>query len=173
MSNFTSGNELVQKIKDSDLVQKITDNDLVKKLKESPTVQTITALTSNKAKEVVKNLTKQQAVALVQKIQSSPKAKEMAQTPLVQELKKVIVSPIDNNETIQDAEVIESTVTKANQDNNTMKYVAVGAATLTGLYLISRTFANREPASKKSAKADLQGTPKKSSRAKKTLAISM
>jgi hypothetical protein len=148
-------------------------SDLVSKLTSNPTVQTITNLTATSAKEVVKDFTKQQAIALVQKIQNSPRSIEMAKTPLVQELKKVIVSPSAKTETIQDAEVIESTVAKANKENNTMKYVAVGAAALTGLYLFSRSLANREPATKKSANADLQGTPKKSSRAKKTLAISM
>jgi hypothetical protein len=147
--------------------------DLVSKLTTNPTVQTIANLTANKAKEVVQDFTKQQAVQLLQKVQNSPKAQEMAKSPLVQELKKVIVSPTDQKDNIQEAEVVESNITRTNQTNNTVKYVAMGVAAFTTVYVLSKAFAQQRSAISKSNEQDLQGTPKKSSRTKRVLAISM
>ncbi|MFN7703297.1 MAG: hypothetical protein ACK5OS_01645 [Chryseotalea sp.] len=148
-------------------------SELVNRLTSSPSVQTITNLTTNKAKEVAQEFTRQQALQLLQKVQKSPKVQEMAKSPLVQELKKVIVAPTKQNDNIQEAEVIESKIEKPNKTDNTVKYVAMGVAAATGLYVLSKAFTQQRSAISKSNKQDLQGTPKKSSRTKNVLAISM
>jgi hypothetical protein len=136
---------------------------IVEKLTTTPSSNTFKNMLPAKAKEVVANLSSSDAVKLYNQIKSSPVAQQIVNTPLAQELIKKVQSNLPAGQQTQnkyfnqeETDNQESEGKQPEGKSNTVKYVAIAAGSLAGIWLISKAF---KPAQAPVADAPLTAAP--------------